>query len=210
MTPDRARPTSSHRRAPVRLLRIAGITFGIIGALLLGFLGIGMLLPSTWEVERSTWIRATPDRVFPELNSARAWERWTPSPESASEYFGPGEGEGSGRRWDDPGYGEGSFVITASDPTRSVGYGVEVEGGSIRIEGTLDLEAERDGTRVTWVERGDFGRNPLLGYLAARMEELQGVQLEASLETLRALVEEGREIDVDPEPDPEPPTGSPG
>ncbi|TVP78471.1 MAG: hypothetical protein EA352_02040 [Gemmatimonadales bacterium] len=186
---------------PVRLLRIAGISFGIIGVLLFGFLGIGLLLSSQWEAERSGWIRAEPAQVWDHISSAEAWERWTPSPETATEYFGPGSGEGSGRRWDDPGYGEGSFVITEVDRDRLVRYEVEVESGSIRISGEMRLEVEDGGTRIHWREAGDFGRNPILGYLAPRMEELQGGQLEASLETLRILVEEGREIDQAPSAD---------
>ena len=175
----------------MRPLKIAAIAAGTVGFILLGFLGIGFLLPGSWETERSAWIEADPESVFPHLSSAEAWQRWTPAPESGMEYFGPEEGVGSGRQWDDPGYGKGRFEVTSSTPHSLLGYLVEVEDGAITIEGTMRLEPEEGGTRIHWRERGDFGRNPLLGYIAGRMEEMQGEQLEASLASLRRLVEEG-------------------
>lgn len=172
-------------------IRIAGIVLGSIALVLIGVLAVGFLLPSRWSVERSTWIDAPPEAVYAHLESARAWGRWTPSPESDVEHYGPEVGVGSGRRWDDPGYGRGDFRIVRHEPTGRIDYEVDVEGGSIRIEGSLTLEAVDGGTRVQWREDGDFGWNPLLGYLAGRMDDLQGAQLDASLGALRALVEEG-------------------
>lgn len=174
----------------MKVLRLGAIAFGVIGAALLAVLAIGFFLPGEWSAERSALIPAPPGEVYPHLESAEAWDRWTPSPETGVELFGPEGGEGSGRRWDDPGYGRGEFVITDAEPPRAVSYAVEVEGGSIRIDGRIELEAIGDGTRVTWRENGDFGRNPLLGYLAGRMSELQGGQLDASLNRLRDIVSE--------------------
>ncbi len=181
----------------MRPIKIAAIAAGTVGILLLGFLAIGFLLPSTWETERSVWIAAEPDEVYRFLDSAAEWQRWTPAPDSGTELYGPDRGVGSGRLWDDPGYGKGQFEITGSIDSERVEYRVEVEGGAIEIEGTMRLTPEEEGTRVHWREYGDFGRNPLLGYIAGRMEEMQGEQLEASLASLRRLVEDGRELEPD-------------
>jgi len=177
----------------VSFIRIAGIVLGLVAAVLIGFLVIGFLLPSEWNVERTTLIPALPEEIFPHVESAEGWTQWTPSPDTGIEFFGPTVGQGSGRRWDDPGYGQGEFVIRQIDRPRSVTYEVEVEGGAIRIYGKLELQRLREGTRVVWNERGDFGWNPLLGYLAGRMDELQGNQLEAALASLRRLVLEPEE-----------------
>lgn len=175
----------------MRPFKLAAMVTGGIGLILILVLAVGVALPSTWEVERSVQIQASPDQIFEHLHSAAAWENWTPSPDSGVERFGPAEGEGSGRRWDDPGYGAGEFVITQADAPERLAYQVEVEGGSIRIEGELRLESMADGTQLRWIERGDFGWNPLLGYLAGRMEAMQGDQLQASLDSLATLVEGG-------------------
>ncbi len=193
----------------VKGIRIAGIILGVLALILIGLLVLGFLLPSGWSVERSTTIQAPAEEVFPYLAGAEAWSLWTPSPETGFELFGPDEGEGSGRRWDDDMYGEGEFVITAMDRPRQLHYEVAVEGGAIRIVGQMVLESvDADQTRLTWREDGDFGWNPLLGYLARRMEDLQGSQLEQSLKALDRLVTEGEPLELD-EAD-EAPTGSPG
>lgn len=171
--------------------RIAGIVLGAFAAVCAAFLLVGLTLPATWEAERTTRIQASPDEIFPLLSSASRWEEWTPTPASGVELFGPRAGPGSGRRWDDATYGEGEFVITSAVPVREVVYEVAVEEGAIRVRGEIELTAVGGDTRIRWRETGDFGWNPLLGYLAGRMGEMQGEQLGLSLEALRRLVERG-------------------
>jgi uncharacterized protein YndB with AHSA1/START domain len=173
----------------VTLLRFAAIVSGTVALVLIGILVVGILLPGSWTVERSILIQASPEAIYPHLVSASAWDDWTPGPETGYQFFGPEQGEGSGRAWDDPAYGQGRFEIVETDPPHHLRYAVEVEEGAIQIRGDLRLTPEDEGTRVTWQEVGDFGWNPLLGFLAGRMEEMQGAQLEASLASLRALVE---------------------
>ncbi|TVP44982.1 MAG: hypothetical protein EA350_10390 [Gemmatimonadales bacterium] len=191
-------------------LRIGAWAMGILALLSLGVLAVGFVLPSTWEAEAEILIEAPVDSIHPRVTAASAWLDWTPGPDTGVESFGPPQGAGSGYRWDDPGYGKGEFVLTevslgsspqngvpagapADTPGAYVRYEVEVEGGSIRIEGSMTLAHEPDGTRVFWKEVGDFGWNPMLGYLSGRMAELQGEQLARSLLALKMLVEEGGE-----------------
>jgi carbon monoxide dehydrogenase subunit G len=84
--------------------------------------------------------------------------------------------------------GDGVFTILSTILDREVRYRVEVQGGRMVTKGTLRLTAEGSGTQVTWQEQGDFGRNPLLGYVARSMDRLQGAQMEGSLARLRELV----------------------
>jgi uncharacterized protein YndB with AHSA1/START domain len=176
---------------------------GVLATATVGFLLIGFLLPSTWEAEAERTISAPASALFPLLDQARGWPAWTPSPETGLEFFGPDRGEGGGYLWDDPGYGKGRFTLTTVNPDSRIAYRVEVEGGSITIEGTLTLEPSGEGTRVLWRESGDFGWNPLLGYLAGRMATLQGEQLGFALENLETQVLEQLEA-MGPTPDDEP------
>ncbi len=171
--------------------KLAGLILGAFALFFGSFMLIGLLLPGGWAAQADIQIDAPPEEVFPFVNSARLWGEWTPTPESGVELFGSDAGQGSGRRWSDPGYGTGEFVIDASRPPRELAYAVLVEDGAIRIRGTLELESVPGGTRVSWREEGEFGWNPLLGYLATQMSELQGAQLDASLVALKGLVESG-------------------
>jgi hypothetical protein len=177
------------RKGSVKLFRILAFAFAGVGFLLLALLALGYLLPSEWSAERVRTFDAPPDAVLSYVDGARGWTLWTPAPGSGVEYFGPDRGEGSGHRWDDPGYGQGEFRITSLEGSGEVGYRVDVEGGAIRIVGTVRVAPEGAGTRVVWREEGDFGWNPLLGYLAGRMNELQGAQMDASLDALARLLE---------------------
>ena len=73
-------------------------------------------------------------------------------------------------------------------------YLVLVEGGSLRIHGIFSLSPERGGTHLSWVERGDFGWNPLMGYAARGMGTAQGEAMRSSLETLRSRLGGGRSL----------------
>lgn len=169
----------------------ASLPLKIMGGLaLLGilFLAVGFLLPGTWTVRRTAVVRAPPEAVFPFLSTPARWEAWTSWSSVESELEGPASGPGARRRWSDPVEGDGVMEIVGAEPDREVRYRVEVDGGSIRIRGSLELERIADGTRVEWVESGDFGWNPLLGYMARFMDRSQGAQMARSLERLGEAV----------------------
>lgn len=170
----------------MKILRFGAWTMGTLAIVTLGFITLGFLLPSTWEARAERTFPVTAETIFPFLDRAHAWPAWTPSPDTGIEFFGPEQGAGGGFKWDDPGYGKGIFSLTEVEPATRIAYQVEVEGGAIKIEGAMTLVTEGDITRVIWEEAGDFGWNPLLGYLAGRMGTLQGEQLSFALETLAA------------------------
>lgn len=169
------------------------IVAGILALLAAAFLIVGILLPGTVEVRRTVEVDASPETVFPFVNSLEAWTEWTPWGEVDSELDGPGEGTGARRVWDDPSMGSGSLTLVDTRPPERVDYLVEIEDGAIRFEGTISIEASGPGSLVTWTERADLGWNPVLGWTALTMDESQGRQLTESLGRLRRLVEETEE-----------------
>ena len=170
---------------------IAAVAFSLIAILLGGVLLVGLLLPGVWEAHAEIRIEAAPEEVFVHLTDAEGWARWTPMPESGVEVLEANEeAQAGGWMWDDPRYGSGRFYLMEIDSPRQLRYVVEVEGGSLRTDGTLILEAVDGATEIRWMEEGDFGWNPILGYLAARMGRAQTEQMEGSLDRLRGVVED--------------------
>jgi uncharacterized protein YndB with AHSA1/START domain len=155
--------------------------------LLLLFLGVGVALPGTWAAERSALLSAPPSAVFPLLESPSAWRLWTAWPDSGLVASGPEQGVGARLSWNDRELGDGAFEIVEATPLERVRYRVEVQGGSMRTDGTFTLAPEGNGTRLTWREQGDFGGNPLMGYWARFMERVQGRELEKALARLERL-----------------------
>ena len=131
-----------------------------------------------------------PGEVFPLLEDMEAWRVWAALPDSGTHLFGPERGAGAGVRWDDPRYGSGEVMITASRPNELVQYSVEVEGGALLIQGYLALIPSDSGTHLRWREEGEFGWNPLLGYAARGMSSTQAEAMRAGLDRLRALLDE--------------------
>jgi hypothetical protein len=127
--------------------------------------------------------------VFPYLNRPELWIRWNSVPETGLVMVGGSAGEGAGFEWNDPQYGSGRFIIRKSHPSSLVRYEVLIEGGSLRVRGTLDLTSDGDQCILRWSEEGDFGWNPILGYAARGMADSQAQAMNASLETLRRLLE---------------------
>ena len=160
--------------------------FGGIGAVLLTLMLIGFVLPGTWSAEASIQIEATPREVFPYLEDLSRWDQWTNWGDISSELSNPSRGTGASRTWDDPDLGSGSVTIIDSGLPTSVAYEVKI-GDNASVFGELMIEEFDGASLVTWREEGDFGRNPLMGYVARRMPESQGAQLAEGLEKLRYI-----------------------
>ena len=158
------------------------------GALLLsGLLLIGFLLPADWEAEASASIQAPPEVVFRFLDSPEGWREWTTWPDSGLVREGPERGPGASMSWDDPELGTGSFRLVEVRTGELVRYEVEVNEGRMRTEGEIVLTRDALGLHVDWRERGNLGRNPLMGYWALSMDRAQTAELEKGLERLAAL-----------------------
>jgi hypothetical protein len=157
------------------------------GALLLALVIIaGFLLPTDWEAEAELVADVPPEAVFRYLDSPEGWRDWTTWPDSGVERSGPPRGEGAALAWDDPELGSGSFTLTTVEPAVRVAYRVEVEGSMI-TEGAISLSAEPAGLRIHWSERGNLGRNPLMGFWALSMDRAQTDELAKGLERLAAV-----------------------
>ena len=163
--------------------------FGILSGILVLYLLLGFLLPGTWEAKAEAAFPYPPSEVFPYLNRMDLWVQWNPPPESGVETMGPEAGVGAGIGWDDPQYGEGQLQIVASTVDSLVEYDVKIEGGSLQIHGSLALLSQGTGTLISWLEQGDFGWNPLMGYAARGMGASQAEAMRWNLERLRSLLE---------------------
>ena len=58
-----------------------------------------------------------------------------------------------------------------------------------RANGTLKLEPEGAGTKVTWSFAGEAGRNPMMRYMGLMMDGMVGQDFEVGLANLKVLAE---------------------
>jgi len=160
---------------------------GVGAVLLVLFLAIGYVLPGSWEAEASRVIAAPADEILPLLDSPEGWQQWTPWPQAGVERSGPDRGAGARLAWDDPELGSGSFTLERASST-GVEYSVDVGDGAMHTAGSISLTPQNGRVEVDWYERGDLGRNPLMGYWALSMGRAQGEELTKGLARLDSLV----------------------
>ncbi|MDT8340465.1 MAG: SRPBCC family protein [Longimicrobiales bacterium] len=160
-----------------------------VALLLLAFVGVGLLLPRDWAVERTRLLAAPPEEVFPYLQDWDRFRQWSSLGMVEGTRTGPVGGAGATFTWDDPQWGAGVFRLTGVAPLEQVRYQVEVEGGTLRTYGEFAVRRRDGGTELHWREEGSLGWNPLLAWFALGMERMQGQELEKALDRLQALLE---------------------
>ncbi|HND29150.1 MAG TPA: SRPBCC family protein [Myxococcota bacterium] len=177
--------------------RLLLIAVGTCLGLVLGVLLYGSLLRTHWRVERHTIIDAPVAVIHPLVDSPKEWTRWVASGSTpGTEAFGGERGVGAGLRWE-----KGELEIIASDPEVGVRYETRLQELP-PSEGSLSYSQAQGGTKVTWIDEGDYGRWPLGGYVVSRIERSVGRRCDRSLRSLTLLAErqaQGTAI-VSPEP----------
>jgi uncharacterized protein YndB with AHSA1/START domain len=168
-------------------------TLVVIGSLMLLIVGVGIFLPSQFEVQRSIEINASPEKVYDYVIDTRQWKNWTVwsrrDPNMRIHYSGPPFGMGAKWSWDSKTEGRGAMEFTRVEPNRRVEYRLHFPEFNMTSTGALVLEPAGKGTRITWTNVGDTGSNPLKHYLSAAMDRMVGPDFEQGLANLKVLAE---------------------
>ncbi len=171
------------------LLRIAG---GLVLVVFLVAAG-GFFVPSLYHVERSLLIAAPPQRIYPFVATPRRWQEWSMwnrrDPAMAMTFFGPSEGVGAGWSWNSKTEGQGRMTFVTADPLRGFTYTLYFPDVEATSTGEIRMTPEGAGTRVTWTNTGDLGKNPLMHYMALAMDRMVGPDFDAGLANLKTLAE---------------------
>ena len=165
----------------------------VVGFVALLMVGVGFFLPTDFAVERSVVVDAPPERVFNFVVDPREWKKWTVwnqrDPNMEITYGGPPFGQGARWAWKSASEGSGNMTFTRVVPNQRLGYELTFADFGMKSEGELLLVPAGSGTRVTWTNRGDVGRNPLKRYVAVAMDRLVGPDFEGGLANLKRLAE---------------------
>ena len=96
------------------------------------------------------------------------WSAWTAEadPTLLYAYAGPDSGIGAVMKFTAQRMGNGELEIVEAVPGQAVGYELRMAGTDMKVSGRVTLEPAGNGTKVTWRDSGDLGRNVLLRYLA--------------------------------------------
>ena len=165
-----------------------------LAALIAIFTVIVALRPSHFSVERSVAIAAPPAVIFPHVNSARAWDAWSPwlklDPEMKVSQDGPPAGVGSATLFESKKAGSGSSTIVESREPESIRFRLDM---TKPFAGTNDVlfTFKPDGARtiVTWHMSGESNFMAKAMGLFVNCERMVGGEFEKGLGSLKMLVE---------------------
>ncbi|MCG8435225.1 MAG: SRPBCC family protein [Gammaproteobacteria bacterium] len=167
----------------------------LVGALVGLFIAVGLFLPSTAHVERSTTINASPETIFNIVNDFSEFNRWSPwaerDPDTEYVFEGPASGVGAKMSWrsDNPDVGKGSQEIIESEPFTLVRVQLDFDDFG-RPVSFYRLDANEDGgTLVTWGFDQDYGLNLIFRYIGLMVDDWVGADYESGLANLKTLVE---------------------
>jgi Polyketide cyclase / dehydrase and lipid transport len=177
---------------------------GGVGIVILGVLGFAGTRPDTFRYERSTTIKAPPDKIVSLITNFHRWNEWSPwdkrDPALKGTYSGPESGKGAIYEWDgnkDVGTGrmEVIDVVGSSKVVIKLDFLKPFEGhntaeftieptGPMRDEGRAGAE-----TKVTWVMHGPSPFMSKVVGLFMNMEALIGKDFETGLAQMKAIAE---------------------
>jgi effector-binding domain-containing protein len=163
---------------------------GIIVVLVLG----AYLLPKKYKVERALYIKANPLVIYDltsNFNKWGVWVAWTKEMDSTVVFEITGkDGEvGTIWKWDGMKIGNGSVISTEYQPGKLLAYDLFFGPDKYQSKGRITIE-EGDSCKVTWIDEGDLGWNPMSRYMGLFMGKMMGPDFEKGLLKLKKVAEE--------------------
>ena len=167
----------------------------VIVVLIVGVLLFATTKPDTFTVQRSTTIKAPPEKIFAVVNDFRRWPDWSPweklDPAMKRTLGGAESGKGATYAWEGKGKaGAGRMEITLSAPARMVGIQLDFikpfEGHNVA---EFTLTPQGDSTQVDWVMRGPTPFVSKLMQVFVSLERVIGKDFDEGLANLKRLTE---------------------
>lgn len=168
----------------------------MLAVLIVAFALVGMLLPSTYSVTRTTQVKASTGAVFESISDLRTWPEWTAwnksrYPDMQVSFEGQPAQVGAVYRWEGSTSGKGRLALTGVDPERGIDYELDFDDGQFSCTGSISFQEQEDSdqVKVTWTMGGGLGANPINRYFGLFMDGMMGPDFETGLRQLKARAE---------------------
>lgn len=172
------------------------ILIGIVALLVLAT-GAALMMPSKWHVERAVSVKAKPETIYASVADLKQWETWAAwnkamDPSAKWDFSGSAVGQGAVMSWKGSKMGTGTLTLTKGDPKTGISYEMKMERMQTPAIGTIAFAAEGEGTKVTWVDDGDFGMFLPGRFMVGMMQKTLGQQFEEGLGRLKTSSEKAQ------------------
>ncbi|MES2038015.1 MAG: SRPBCC family protein [Pseudomonadota bacterium] len=174
-------------------MKIIKWSAGILITAIALILAIAYSLPNEYKVVRSVQIHATPAKIFPLIATPKEWKNWSVwnqrDPNMKMEFSGPESGTNAAWEWKSASQGNGGMKLSHASPFREIDYELHFEGMGKPSTGSFLLEAQPDGTKITWTMLGTTEANLMMKLFAPFMDKMVGPDFEAGLSNLKKFAE---------------------
>jgi hypothetical protein len=176
------------------MIKILMVGAAVIAAIVVVVLAYAAMQPDRFQVQRSTSIKASADKIFPLINDLHAFNTWNPfdkkDPNIKGAYSGPASGKGARYGFESSKTGTGSIeIVDTASPSRVTMRLTMIKPIAADNRVVFILEPQGDATRVTWAMDGEV---PFVGkviHLIFSMDKMVGRDFEAGLADLKTLAQ---------------------
>jgi uncharacterized protein YndB with AHSA1/START domain len=174
------------------MIKIIGIIIVFAIAAILIF---AAMQPNSFRVQRSTTIKAPPEKIFASINDFHRWEAWSPwekiDPAVKRSYSGTESGKGAVYAWEGNNeIGQGQMEIIESTPSSKLLVKIEFIKPFAAIN-TVEFNLAQNGENTT-VTQAMYGPSPFISKLMGlffSMDKMVGGKYEEGLATLKMIAE---------------------
>lgn len=177
------------------MLKILG-RIAIVLAVVVGtVLAYAAMQPDSFKIQRTTSIKAAPEKIFPLISDFAQWPAWSPyenkDPAMKRTLAGTAGSKGATYAWDGNGdVGAGRMTIADAAPPRAIKLNLDFtrpfEAHNIA---DFTLQPVEGGTNVTWSMTGP---TPFFGkilHVFVDVDKMVGRDFEAGLANLKSVAE---------------------
>jgi len=166
----------------------------IVVVLIAAILGYAMTMPDSFRVQRTTSIKAPPEKIFSIINDFHRWGSWSPwekmDPEMKRTYSGAASGKGAAYAWQgNSKVGEGRMEIADTSPSKVTIKLDFMKPFEAHNTAEFTLEPKGDSTNVTWAMYGPSEFITKVMGVFVSMDKMVGKDFETGLANLKALAE---------------------
>lgn len=170
------------------------VSMGLIFLMVI-ILGLAMMQPDSFTVQRSATIKAPPAKVMAYLNDFHQWPAWSPweklDPKMQRTFEGAASGKGAVYAWNgDDKVGQGRMEIIDSNVPSSLSIKLDfIKPFASSNQTDFVLQPQGDSTVVTWTMKGpSLFITKLMGVFYS-MDKMVGKDFEKGLTQLKELAE---------------------
>lgn len=163
---------------------------GIVALLVI----VSFIIPKTYKVERSVFVKSKPGMIYRLASNFPQWHLWAPwTKETDSTVIFEMTGEpgqvGTSWKWNGETLGNGEMILSELIPGELIAYDLAFDHGKYNSKGKIVIENQGDSAKVSWLDEGDLGYNPISRYMGLFMDRMMGPDFEKGLAKLKTVAE---------------------